>query len=111
MNNPGDKADPSDGPADPERRKRANARVLWSLYVIGVGFVLVVFCGDWQVNRIPAPWFGWSLIGIGVLGLLGFNVFSGGPLDKQLDHEPAPPGRSENNPSPNQEGSHAANGS
>lgn len=77
--------------ADQERRSRKMKRLIASLFSLGFGLVLVIFFEDWTIDLIPAPWLGYVLIAIGILALLGFNVFRGGPFDKRLDPPQTPP--------------------
>jgi hypothetical protein len=83
----GNLSTPVESAADRERRKRRNGRVLVSLWAIGGGLILV-FSPEykgWRISVVPASWVGYFLIAIGVLGLLGVNLFRGGPYDKRLD--------------------------
>jgi hypothetical protein len=74
---------------DVERHKRARGRGYFALFAIGTGLMFIfLFDGYLLSGLVPMPWVGWFVIGVGVLGLLGFNVFSGGPLDKRLDAPP-----------------------
>lgn len=58
-------------------------RIVMSFWAIVGGLVFVIFFREWNINGIYAPYLGYVLIGIGVLALLGVNVFRGGPLDKR----------------------------
>jgi hypothetical protein len=53
--------------------------------MIVFGIVLVFCYRQWRINGIYAPYFGYVIIPLGVLGLLGVNVFWSGPLDKRRD--------------------------
>jgi hypothetical protein len=84
--------DGSQPPVDPERRKRARGDLFAAPWGIGAGLMLILLFDGYRINGvIPAPWFGWLLIGVALLGLIGVNVFAGGPLDKRLDQESHPP--------------------
>lgn len=73
-----------------ERQKRARGRVFFALFAIGTGLMFIFLFDGYLLNGlVPVPWLGWFVIAVGVLGLLGFNVFYGGPLDRRLD-EPSP---------------------
>src|SRR5262245_49030400 len=75
-------------PPEEAARKRRFGRKFMSCWAIGGGILFAVFGGGWLVNGIPVSWLGYVLVLIGVLGLLGVNVFYGGPLDLRLDREP-----------------------
>ncbi|SRR5579883_875981 len=84
---------PNDGTqsqGDAARRKRATHRVLYSLYAIVVGILVMAWFSEYTIKGVPAQYAAWTFIAVGVLGLLGVNVFRGGPLDKRLDQQPAP---------------------
>jgi hypothetical protein len=68
-----------------EKRKKTRRFMLGWMFV--VGWVLVVFCKSWRFEGMPAWCIGGFLIILGVLGLLGINVFYGGPLDLRLDRK------------------------
>ncbi len=40
---------------------------------------------DWLINTVPARYVGYVVAAIGVAGLLGLNIWVGGPLDKRRD--------------------------
>ncbi len=57
---------------------------LVALFALGGGCLLL---GDrWTIKFIPAHYVGFLFIGAGCLGLLGVNIWKGGPLDKNLDN-------------------------
>ncbi|GAA5496013.1 hypothetical protein Rhal01_02194 [Rubritalea halochordaticola] len=60
-------------------------RLQISLYITAVGFLFSTLSNDWVINGIPAIWLGYLFILLGTLGLLGVNIFIGGPLDKRKD--------------------------
>jgi hypothetical protein len=46
----------------------------------------LVWLGDeWRINTVPAHYAGYLIAAIGVAGLLGLNIWVGGPLDKRRD--------------------------
>ena len=57
-------------------------RIVMNFWAIGGGSIFVCFFREWSINGIYAPYLGYVLIAIGVLALLGVNVFWGGPLDE-----------------------------
>jgi hypothetical protein len=63
------------------RRRRRIRRFGASCGFIGAGGLLL------EIGRFhwKATLMGYMFIAGGVLGLLGFNIFHGGPLDKKLD--------------------------
>jgi hypothetical protein len=47
-----------------------------------------VWLGDgWRIDSVPAPYVGYLVAAIGVAGLLGLNIWVGGPLDKRKDDD------------------------
>ena len=58
-------------------------RIVMSFRAIIAGLVLLFFFREWTIEGLYAPYMGYVLIGIGVLALLGVNVFWGGRLDKR----------------------------
>jgi hypothetical protein len=78
-------------PTDRESRGRRAGRIVVSLWAIGGGLVFVWFLNGWLMSGIPVPWVGYVMIAFGVLGLIGINVFRGGPLDKRHDPPLTPP--------------------
>jgi hypothetical protein len=67
------------------RAERRTTRIVMICWTIIGGAVVIFFFSDYSVNGIPANYLGYALIGVGVLALLGVNVWWGGPLDKRLD--------------------------
>src|SRR5262245_18689054 len=50
----------------------------------------LIWLGDeWRIKTTPAHYVGYLIAAIGVAGLLGLNIWIGGPLDKRkdADHE------------------------
>jgi hypothetical protein len=48
----------------------------------------LVWLGDeWRISTVPAHYVGYLIAAVGVAGLLGLNIWSGGPLDKRKDAE------------------------
>ena len=68
-----------------EVRKRKRWRVFATIWALGGGLLLVFLGRDWLINGLPAPWVGYALIVVSILGVLRVNVFYGGPLDLRLD--------------------------
>jgi hypothetical protein len=68
-----------------ELRERKTGRRIMTLWAFGAGLVLIWGFEGWRINGVPAAWIGYLCIAIGVLSLLGFNPFRGGPLDKRRD--------------------------
>jgi hypothetical protein len=49
-----------------------------------------VWLGDeWRISTVPAHYLGYLVAAIGVAGLLGVNIWAGGPLDKKIDADVA----------------------
>jgi hypothetical protein len=49
-----------------------------------------VWLGDeWRISTVPAHYVGYLVAAIGVAGLLGVNIWVGGPLDKKIDADAA----------------------
>ncbi len=70
----------------PEANNRDGQRRVWSGVLIAIGLFLAWVGVDYVIfDFIPVPVFGLLLSGLGVLGLLGVNVFAGGPLDRNRD--------------------------
>ena len=72
-------------PPAPELRGRRIGRRIMTFWAFGAGLVLIWGFEGWRINGVPASWIGYLCIAIGVLDLLGFNTFRGGPLDKRQD--------------------------
>ena len=69
--------DSEKSPADPERQKRARWRIYAAaLWAVGTGLMLIFMFDSDLIWGVPAPWVGWFVIGVAVLGVLGVNVFS-----------------------------------
>ncbi len=76
---------------DRELRQRKIGRRVMTLWAFGAGLVFIWGFDGWLINGVPASWIGYLFIAIGVLDLLGFNTFRGGPLDKRHDPPVARP--------------------
>jgi hypothetical protein len=76
---------------DRELRKRKIGRRVMTFWAFGAGLLFIWGFDGWRINGVPAAWIGYLFIGIGVLDLLGFNTFRGGPLDKRHDPPAARP--------------------
>jgi FtsH-binding integral membrane protein len=81
---------PTEEPQDIERRKRATRRMLYSLYAVFVGLLVMTCFDQYTINGVPARYAAWIFIAFGLLGLLGVNVFWDSPEDKRLDHQSPP---------------------
>jgi len=63
-------------------------RVFMSSWMIGGGLLFIFAFKNYTLSGlIPVPWVGYLLLAVGVLGLLGVNVFRGGPIDQRLDRD------------------------
>jgi hypothetical protein len=66
-----------------------------SLIIFFGGAGYFVWLGDgWRIDSVPAQYVGYIFAAIGVAGLLGLNIWIGGPLDKRKDAEQAGKGGS-----------------
>jgi len=61
----------------PTPQQRRLFRIFASIYAIAAGCLVIWLDDDWITAGL--------VIGAGVLGLAGVNIFSGGPLDKRND--------------------------
>lgn len=73
-------------------RRRWRTVIHAGLIVVAVGFVIRGHRG-WVVDDLPAHFIGYLFAGFWVAGLLGVNVWAGGPLDPRNDPKPAEPRR------------------
>lgn len=64
---------------------RCTLRSLASFAFLGVGLWMSTWSMRSTVHGVPAPIAGWLFAVTGALGLLGVNVFAGGPLDRKRD--------------------------
>lgn len=55
------------------------------------GLLIVYGLHGGLIRLMPAHYVGYGVGGIGILGLLGFNIWLGGPLDKRNDPPEQPP--------------------
>jgi serine/threonine-protein kinase len=67
----------------PPVRERLRAVSLVFLTACGVG--LIALGSVWKVGYVPVPILGIVFVGMAVLGSLGFNIWSRGPLDPRRD--------------------------
>lgn len=88
-----DEDQPTEAQESTDRAARTEdvVRAVMSFWAIGGGTLFILFFDGWLINGIPAPWLGYVLIAVGLLALMGFNVFRGGPLDKRHDRPSTPP--------------------
>ncbi len=64
------------------RQMRAISQVFLFTFA---AFLIYLGWQGWTVGSLPAQWVGYLLVVCGVLGLLGVNVWYGGPLDQRND--------------------------
>ncbi len=64
------------------RQKRAVA--LLCIFIAGGFFIWMGFDG-WTIDALPAHYLGYLVIALGIAGLLGVNIWYGGPLDPRDD--------------------------
>ena len=62
-------------------------RYLSIIILFAVGGYFVWVGEGWRIAGAPAQWAGYIFAAIGAAGLLGFNIWFGGPLDKRGDAE------------------------
>ena len=75
-------------PMTPEQRQQSRRR--WRRFGIVYMYLFGAFCvfmgyRGWSVNMIPTHYLGYGVIGLGVAGSLGLNIWYKGPLDPQDD--------------------------
>lgn len=70
------------------RQERAGSLVV--LFAFG-GWLIYIGFNGWTMNHLPAQYFGYILVGGGILGLLGVNIWYGGILDPRHDPPQALP--------------------
>ncbi|ANM30350.1 hypothetical protein ABI59_13375 [Acidobacteria bacterium Mor1] len=69
---------------------RDQQRIALTLFV-GLAAAAAVIWGDgYKIFSVPVPWVGLVWLIAAITGMLGVNVYWGGPLDKRLD-PPAEP--------------------
>ncbi len=66
------------------RQKRMVALVV--VFTAG-GFFVWMGLDGWTIDALPAHYLGYIVLGIGAAGLLGANIWYGGPLDLRHDSE------------------------
>jgi hypothetical protein len=74
-----------------QRQKRAVALV----GVFAASGFFIWLGDDWTISSVPAHYVGYIVMAVGIAGLLGINIWYGGPLDPRNDFKPddtdAPP--------------------
>lgn len=60
-------------------------RYLCLVGIFTAGGWLVWLGDEWRISTVPAHYLGYLVAAIGVAGLLGINIWVGGPLDKRID--------------------------
>jgi hypothetical protein len=68
-------------------QKRKFWRKFFLFWCFGVALIFIFFFKHLAYAGIPVSYLGYFLIILGVLGLLGVNVWIGGPLDKRFDKD------------------------
>src|SRR5215470_18287745 len=68
---------------------RQATRYLCLAVIFAVSGYLIWRGDDWHIGTTPAHYVGYLIAAIGVAGLLGINIWWGGPLDKRRDADPA----------------------
>ena len=68
---------------------RQATRYLCLVVIFAVSGYLIWRGDDWHIGTTPAHYVGYLIAAIGVAGLLGLNIWWGGPLDKRRDADPA----------------------
>jgi len=64
---------------------REKIRRFTSLVFLGFGGWLIYLGNEWTINGAPIWIVGVIVVVFGISGLLGANIFQGGPLDKNND--------------------------
>jgi len=64
------------------RQKRAVALIC--IFLSSAFFIWMGFKG-WTIGAVPAHYLGYLVIALGIAGLLGVNIWYGGPLDPRDD--------------------------
>ena len=59
--------------------------IVTTIILAGGGLFVVGGFNGMLIRTTPAHYYGFAIIGIGILGLLGINIWYGGPLDKRRD--------------------------
>jgi len=68
---------------------RQTTRYLCLVVIFAVSGYLIWRGDDWHIGTTPAHDIGYLIAAFGVAGLLGVNIWWGGPLDKRRDADPA----------------------
>ena len=68
---------------------RQATRYLCLVVIFAVSGYLIWRGDEWHIGTTPAHYVGYLIAAIGVAGLLGLNIWWGGPLDKRRDADPA----------------------
>ncbi len=66
-------------------KKRKHQRAASLLYLLLFSAWLIYLGDRWKINFISAKYLGFVLGGVAVLGLVGVNIWYGGPLDRRND--------------------------
>jgi hypothetical protein len=68
---------------------RQAKRYLSLVVIFAISGYLIWRGDDWHIGTTPAHYVGYLIAAIGVVGLLGLNIWWGGLLDKRRDADPA----------------------
>jgi len=68
---------------------RQATRYLCSVVILAFGGYLIWLGDDWRIRTTAAHYVGYLIVAIGVAGLLGLNIWHGGPLDRRRDADAA----------------------
>lgn len=73
-------------PGAPENRARRQKRAVALIGIfLASGFFIWLGAGGWTIHTVPAHYVGYLVSAIGIAGLLGINIWYGGPLDPRGD--------------------------
>jgi hypothetical protein len=69
------------------KRNTQRRLALLAITAFGVSLIAGVFDDVWLFRELSAKYLGYFCIALAVLGLLGVNVWRGGPLDLRRDND------------------------
>lgn len=73
-------------PGAPEHRARRQKRAVALVCIfLASGFFIWLGVEGWTIQTVPAHYVGYLVSAIGIAGLLGINIWYGGPLDPRGD--------------------------
>jgi len=70
--------------SEPAARRQKRAVALICIF-LSSGFFIWLGLDGWTVKTVPAQYVGYLIIAVGIAGLLGINIWYGGPLDPRGD--------------------------